>query len=417
MTQSRRQFIAQASAIGATAGFGLAGPAAQAFAAGGRGLEQAAPRRILFLGGTGFIGPHIVNRLLEKGHEVTLFNRGNRDELFPDLELITGNRIVDVEPGLTPLEDAVKGGRRWDAVIDTSNVHTWTEHSAALLKDAAEQYVYTSSMSVYADNSTPGQTEADGETATMPADEAARIDRLPYDMQYFGAVKRLTEVAAERYFPGRATIVRPGLIVGPRDGTHRFTYWPWRVRNGGEVLAPGAPDHRIMFIDARDLANFIVTLIESRSMGIFNANGPTDGPFTIGELLRGCRAATESDATFTWCDGDWLAERGVMNWQQMPVWINPNPAMAGFHGKSLTKAIAAGLSTRPLRETVIDTLAWLDETYIPAVAERGGTYAPGGRTPGITPEREAELLAEWHARDDASGGGAGAGADGEPLLA
>jgi 2'-hydroxyisoflavone reductase len=159
-----------------------------------------------------------------------------------------------------------------------------------------------------------------------------------------------------------------------------------------------------MFIDARDLANFIVRLIESRAMGIYNANGPADGPMTMGRLLDGCRTATDSDARFTWCDADWLAARGVMNWQHMPVWINPVPAMAGFHTRSLTKAIGAGLVTRPLRETVRDTLTWLDEEFIPAVTERGGSFEPGVGIPGITPAREAELLAEWRTRDTGEGG-------------
>jgi 2'-hydroxyisoflavone reductase len=361
--------------------------------------EPPAKLKVLFLGGTGFIGPHIVRALLDHGHEVTLFNRGNRAELFPDLELIEGNRIVDEEPGLAPLAAAIESGRRWDVVIDTSNVHTWTENSAALLKDAASHYVFTSSLSVYADNSVIDQTE-DGKLESMPDEEAAKIDRLPYNMQYFGAVKVRCEAAAERHFPGRTTIVRPGLIVGPRDFSNRFTYWPWRVRQGGAVLAPGDPADPVMIIDVRDLAAFLVKLIEDRTYGIFNANGPASGDMTIGAMLDACRRATESDATFTWASAEFLAEHEVGPWMDMPVWVPPADGMEGFHRKSMARALAAGLTTRPIDETIIDTLTWLDDEYIPSLAERDRAYEPGVSAPGITREREAELLEELKAKPE-----------------
>jgi len=382
---TRREFLTTAAALTAL------GPAALARA----GQEQK-KLKILFLGGTWFIGPHIVKDLRARGHEVTLFNRGNED-MFPDLELIKGNRIVTEEPGLTPLAAEIEKGRRWDAVIDTANVHPWVEHSASLLADAADQYLFTSSMSVYADNSVIDQDES-GEVATMPEEEAAKIVDLSYNMQYFGAVKALCERAAEKHFPGHATVVRPGLIVGPRDFSSRFTYWPWRVRQGGEVLAPGKPEHPVMFVDARDLAAFIVVLLETTTPGIFNVNGPAARDMTIGKLLDACKDATGSDAMFTWVDGDWLAERGVNAWAQMPVWIPPSEGMEGFHRMSIAKALAAGLTTRPVRETIVDTLAWLDDEYIPKLTEKGKSYEPGVRAPGISRERETELLAEWHAR-------------------
>jgi len=395
---SRRAFLASASTLSAAVGLGATGGLfRRAAAAPPDDAGAGGTKKILFLGGTGFIGPHIVRRLVDAGHEVTLFNRGNRDALFPGLERIVGNRIPTEGAGLEPLRTAIAGGRRWDAVIDTANVHAWTEHGAALLKDAADRYHYVSSMSVYMNNAEIGQDET-AATATMPEEEAAKIDRLPYDMAFFGAVKRLSEVAAERHFPGRTSVIRPGLIVGPGDGSQRFTYWPWRVRKGGEVLAPGAPDHRVTFIDVRDLADFHAKLIAEAATGIHNVNGPVGANQTIGGLLEGCRGATGSDATFTWVDGDWLAERGVGAWAQMPVWIPPAPGMQGFHAKSIAKAVAAGLTTRPLADTVQATLAWLDDEYVPGVTERGGAYEPGVRHPGITPEREAELLAEWNAR-------------------
>ena len=384
--------MAMTAAAGLAAGAGLVVPglAQRALAQPGGGGKK----NILFLGGTGFIGPHIVRALLDAGHTVTLFNRGNRNELFPDLEQITGNRIVDIDPGLTPLKEAIDSGRQWDTVIDTANVHTWVENSAGLLKDAAEQYVFTSSMSVYADNSVIGQDE-DGEIATMPDDIADEIDRLPYDMNYFGAVKARCEAAARRHFGDRAFVLRPGLIVGPRDFSHRFTYWPWRIRQGGEVLAPGAPDHPLMYLDVRDLAAFLALNITRGTGGTFNINGPATGPITIGRLVNGINDSLNAGADFTWVEGDWLAQRGVNAWAQMPVWIPPSPGMQGFHRKSIERAVAAGFTSRPLAETVKDTLAWFDDEYLPLAEERGRPYQPGENAPGISMEREAALLTEW----------------------
>jgi 2'-hydroxyisoflavone reductase len=270
MNRSRRRFLAGVGAVslGVVSLGAFAGEAVAQDAGGDEKLK------ILFLGGTGFLGPHTIDILTEHGHEVTLFNRGNRKEMFPELELIVGNRIADIEPGLTPLEEAVASGRRWDAVVDTASVHTWTENSAEVLKGATDHYIYISSLSAYASTSGDGRHE-DDELASMPDEVADSIDRLPYDMNYYGAVKARSEAAAQEAFPGTATVIRPGLIVGPRDFTHRFTYWPARVREGGEVLAPGTPDDPVMFIDVRDLAAFLVTVIENDTYGVFNANGPT----------------------------------------------------------------------------------------------------------------------------------------------
>ncbi len=352
------------------------------------------PLQILFLGGTGMLGPRFIEIARARGHEVTLFNRGARSEMNPDLELIEGNRIVGVEPGLGPLQEAVRGGRRWDAVVDTAIVHTWVEHSAALLKDAADQYQYISSLSAYASTSGKAQREGDP-VATMPDDVADGIDRARYDMSRYGAVKARGEAAAERHFPGRATVLRPGLIVGPRDVTHRFTYWPNRVREGGAVLAPGAPDHPIRFIDARDVAAFMLRTLEDRSFGIYNTNGPVGEAMTIGRLLDTCKAVTGSDAEFTWVDADFLSARGINGWVQMPVWLPPVGEYSGFHSTSLEKSAAAGLATRPLEETSRDTLAWFDAWRGGDARARGEAYAPGGSVPGITPEQETETLEAW----------------------
>lgn len=403
MQHTRRQFIASAGALGAVSLF--AGPTALGSSLL-RTTRKAKGIKILFLGGTGMLGPHAVRMLVDRGHEVTLFNRGNRDEMFPDLEFIEGNRIVDEGPGLKPLEEAVAGGRRWDAVIDTASVHTWVENSAKVLKDAADHYTYISSLSVYADNSQTGLDETD-EVATMPDDVAETITTPRYNMMYYGAVKARSEAAAERHFPGRAMVHRPGLLVGPRDFTHRFTYWPARVREGGEVLAPGAPDHALQFIDVRDLAAFMVHAIEQQHTGIYNVNGPIGSRMTTGKMLDTCKKVTGSDATFTWVDGEFLGANGVAPWVQMPVWIPPAEGSAGFHTRSLEKATKAGLKTRPLDETVRDTLAWFDDEYLDrwkeAMIQRGmedPEFTFGGQVPGITREREAELLAAWKEQAD-----------------
>lgn len=403
MRQTRREFLLTASATSAAALLGLGAFPQHALARvrAGKGLK------ILFLGGTGMLGPHVIRILIDRGHEVTLFNRGNRDELFPDLEFIQGNRIVEVEPGLKPLQDEIDKGRTWDAVIDTASVHKWVEDSAKLLKDAAGHYTYISSLSVYADHSKVGLDEDDA-LATMPDEVADGITALPYDMQYYGAVKARSEAAARESFPAGALIHRPGLLVGPRDFTHRFTYWPCRVREGGEVLAPGQPDHAIQFIDVRDLAAFMVLGIEQKLTGTFNVNGPVGGGMTIGTLLDTCKQATASDATFTWADAQWLAEQDVHAWAQMPVWIPPVGESAGFHARDLSRAARAGLTTRPLETTIADTLQWFDEEYLPqrrqAIEARGEEVTPfsfGGNVPGLTREREAELLAMWKARQEA----------------
>jgi 2'-hydroxyisoflavone reductase len=390
MLQSRREFL--------IASAGASAALVSGSALGGLFAASRKPMKILFLGGTGFLGPAAVELLAKAGHEVTLFNRGKRDELFPDLEQILGNRIVTEEPGLAPLKAEIDKGRRWDAVVDTANVHTWVDHSAALLKGSVDHYVFISSLSAYADTSGQGRKEEDA-VATMPDDIADGIDRLPYDMTYFGAVKARCEAAAERHFPGRATVLRPGLIVGPRDFSHRFTYWPWRVRQGGEVLAPGNASDPVQFIDVRDVGAFIVRVIEQRAMGIFNVNGPAAGGMTIGGLLDACKGATASDASFTWVDADFLAERQINGWAQMPVWLPPVGETEGFHRTSIERALAAGLSTRPLGETVRDTLAWFD-AWLPEIKEsRGYEYKPGENAPGVSREQEARVLEEWKQRE------------------
>jgi 2'-hydroxyisoflavone reductase len=334
---------------------------------------------ILILGGTSFLGPHVVECARDRGHSVTLFNRGRTNPgLFPDVEKLAGDRDPRKERGLAALE----GDRCWDAVVDTSGyVPRIVLASAQLLAGRVGQYVFVSSISVYADNSIVDMDES-GPIATMP-DET--VEEMGPQFENYGPLKALCEKAAEEALPGRATSVRPGLIVGPRDNAPRFAYWPARIEQGGEVLAPGAPDDPVQFIDVRDLAAFIVGAIETRMTGVFNATGPVS-PMCMAEMLYGCKAVTGGDALLTWVDAAFIESQGLRPWVDLPVWIPPEGETAGFHRVNCRKAIAAGLTTRPLARTVEDTLRWL--------------RTPESRKPaGIARQREAEVLAAWHARE------------------
>src|SRR5215203_624305 len=290
--------------------------------------------KILILGGTVFLGRHLVEAALAGGHDVTLFNRGQHNpELFPAVEKLRGDRDGD----LSALE-----GRRWDAVIDTSGyVPRIVGASAALLAPNAGHYTFISSLSVYGDTRSPGMDESvPVATIDDPANESVQ--------EYYGALKALSEQAAERAMPGRVLSVRAGLIVGPHDPTDRFTYWPRRVAEGGDVLAPGQPERFIQFIDVRDLAAWTVTMAESGGTGIYNANGRHDTT-TMADLLETCTAVAGSDARLIWVDDAFLSEQGAGPWMQLPLWIpESNAEMAGFLRVSSDKAIADGLTFHSL---------------------------------------------------------------------
>src|SRR2546423_203591 len=338
--------------------------------------------RILILGGSVFLGRHIVDAALARGHEVTLFNRGQHNpELFPQVERLRGDR----DGNLSALK-----GVRWDVVVDTCGfVPRVVRASAELLADAVELYVFVSSLSVYADFSQPGLQE-DAPLATMPDESSEDVN------EHYGALKALSEQAARDVMPGRFLAARPGLIVGPHDPTGRFTYWPRRVSEGGEVLAPGEVGRQIQFIDARDLAEWIVWAAEKRLTGVYNTNGP-ENLLTMAELLDECRSVSGSDARFTWVSDEFLEREGVGQWTELPFWIL-GENYRGFMAIDSSKAIAAGLGFRPLAETVRDTLNWLAETSQEFFPETSGELK---RPPaGITREREAELLSAWHERQD-----------------
>lgn len=300
--------------------------------------------RLLILGGTRFLGRHLVDAALARGHQITLFNRGKSNPaLFPDIETISGDRETDLNK---------LAGRRWDAVIDTCGyLPRIVRLSAQALREAVDSYVFISSISAYADFSQMGITEA-SPLATMPDETVEEITGETY-----GPLKVLCEKAVEAEFPSRALVIRPGLIVGPHDPTDRFTYWPFRVAGGGEVLAPETPEVPVQIIDGRDLAEFTLKLIEQKATGAYNATGP-DYDLTLGRMLETCKQVSNSNAVFHWASVEFLLQNQVNPWSDLPVWVPNNPENAGFSKVDVSKAIAAGLAFRPLAETIRDTLAW-----------------------------------------------------------
>ncbi len=372
---TRRDFL-QTTAI---AGGGLSLGLAACSSSESSGIRRARnPLNILILGGTSFIGPAQVEYALARGHTITLFNRGRTNpQLFPEVEKLRGDRNDDIE--------ALKG-REWDVVIDNHpSIPRWVRMTAELLKDSARQYVFVSSLSVYSDNSIIGQDE-NGPVATIDDPTIEQVTGATY-----GALKALCEQEAEKAFPGRATNIRPGLIVGPGDRSDRYTYWPVRIDRGGEVLAPGDPLDPVQVIDVRDLGEWMIHMVEESVFGVFNATGP-EKPLPIGDMLGSIKKAIGSDATFTWVNADFLQEQRVQPWSHMPVWFPPRGNMVGFGRFDCSRAIAAGLTFRPHEITASATLAWHKTR---PEEERTNLRA------GISAEREAEVLAAWHARGDA----------------
>ena len=327
--------------------------------------------RILVLGGTVFLGRMIVGAALQHEHTVTLFNRGRSNPgLFTNVEELHGDRTID----LSPIE-----GCCWDAVIDTSGfLPRVVNSSARFLANRVDHYTFISTLSVYGDVSSEGIDE----TGQLGQLEDETLETITADT--YGPLKVLCERAVEKAMPGRALIIRPGLIVGPFDPTDRFTYWVRRVSMGGEVLAPGRPGRSIQFIDVRDLAEWIIRMVEGKQTGTLNANGP-EKPLSMGELLETCKITSRSDANFIWVSEDFLQKQQVGPWQEMPLWVpESDPANTGFFTFSSRKALAAGLSFRPLAETISATLAW-DTPRLPSHALKAG----------LTAAHEQELLTAW----------------------
>ena len=376
---TRRTFLST-SAMAAGA-LGLTGP----LDLGTRLLAQprtGKPLRILILGGTGFIGPHQVRYAVERGHQVTLFNRGKTNPgLFKGMRGIE-ERIGDRAP--TPGNYASLATGEWDVVIDNPTTRPrWVREAAAAVKGRAGQYIFISTISTYAANDTPGADE----TAALATTTTPEIEDGPAFGPLYGPLKALAEQEAQKAFPGRATIIRPGLIVGVGDATDRFTYWPVRIERGGEVLAPPA-DHPVQIIDARDLSEWVVRCAEQQVYGVFNATGPATR-FTVRGMLERTRAALGAKATFTHVTSAFLEAQKVNPWSDLPVWVPPEGDVAGFTQRSIARALARGLTFRPFEDTVKATMAF----YAEQSDERKAQLRAG-----LAADREAAVLAAWKAR-------------------
>jgi 2'-hydroxyisoflavone reductase len=317
--------------------------------------------KLLVLGGTKFLGRAAVEAALAGGHWVTLFNRGETNPgLFPETEKLRGDR--------TAYLSALKG-REWDAVLDPSGyLPSVVRASAEMLADSVGHYLFVSSVSAYASLSQPVDEDSPlGELGDLPD------DKLTEDYSNYGPLKVLCEQAVADVFGERQASVRPGLIVGAHDPSGRFTYWPHRVARGGRVLAPAPPDARVQFIDAKDLGSWLVDLSERQAGGVYNATHPGR---SWRETLETCREVSGSDATFEWVPAEVLKEHEVGEWMELPLWIS-DPDSAAMHEVDVSRAVAAGLTFRPLEETVRDTLQ----------------HAQTVEGVGLAPERETQLLA------------------------
>jgi 2'-hydroxyisoflavone reductase len=340
MKSTRREFLQVTTAAGGALGLGMLGR--EAFARERQVQKADKPLRILILGGTAFTGPFQIDYALARGHQVTIFNRGRTEPtVLPELQ------------------------------------------TTELLKDSVDIYLFTSSLSVHADNSKIGITE-DDQVATIDDPTVEEITGETY-----GALKALCEEETRKAFPSGAIVVRPHLIVGPGDRSDRWTYWVARVARGGEVLAPGTPDDPTQYIDARDLAEFDIHLIETKALGTYSGVGPLS-PLSMGELLYGIRAVVSNEISFTWVEADFLAEHEVRPWGEMTAWLPPVGEYAGFSMFDNSRAVAAGLKYRPLAVTAKETLDW----WLAQPEERRASPRAG-----LAPEKEEKVLAAWHARE------------------
>src|SRR5438477_9045591 len=365
---TRRKFIQLSTAVG-TVGFNVN----ELFAE-----TSMKPLRNLSLGGTGFTGPFQVKYALSRGHKVTVFNRGKTHpgELPKEVEQLIGDRNGQLE--------ALKG-KQWDICIDNpTTLPAWVRAAAQILEGNVERYIFISTISVYADTSTgPDENTplakyegADPFKETLEAMKASGY-------KTYGPLKALSEQETEKWFPGKSLIIRPGLIVGPRDETDRFTYWPVRIDRGGEVLAPGNPSDPVQFIDGRDLAEWTIRMAENQETGIYNTTGPAK-ELGIGGMLDGIKNALNSNATFSWGDAEFLKQQKVEAWSDMPVWAGDE---LGMSRTNISRALAKGLTFRPLADTARDALTWFKAQK----PERQAKLRAG-----LTSEREKEVLATWH---------------------
>jgi len=375
MTVSRREFIQWSAAATTLAATGLDLAAAPA---------KVAPKRILILGGTGFLGPATIEIAQAHGHHVTMFNRGKtRPDLFPGVEKLHGDRDPKKGEGLKALE-----GGKWDAVIDNSGYYPrMVGASAALVAPHAKQYLYISSISAYKEPN-PENGNEDAPLATL-ADPS--VEEMGKEYQNYGGLKALCEQAAQKAMPGHATIIRPGYIVGPDDPTGRFTYWPVRFDKGGELAVPGAPSDPVEIIDVRDLAAWLVHLVEQGTTGVFNACGP-DKRLAWGSLVADFQKAGNPNAKPIWIPAEFMAKQEGI---EFPIWAPYLGETKGFHTWSNARAVKAGLKFRPALDTVKDTLSWY-KTQEKIEKGRNKLAAP-------TAEQETKLIAAWREASKAKG--------------
>jgi 2'-hydroxyisoflavone reductase len=386
MKTSRREFLESGVKAGAALALmrGARVRPAVAASAARQQRNSAAPMSILILGGTSLLGPYIVAYALERGHSITTFTRGRtrptvHPELFDEVEQLTGNRDGD----LTALE-----GRTWDAVIDNSGYRVqWARDSAELLRDAVDLYLYTSSIGVYYPYTRDILLETDTLNRDIPSGELTEVQQLEYG---YAVMKTRSEEVITEVFGDRAILSRPTYMVGPGDRTDRFTYWPVRLPRGGEILVPGKADDPVQFIDARDVAGFMVRLLEERRTGAFNVAGPAS-PMGMHAFVYGAHAAFANPVTYVSIpDYDFLAEHGVT---EVVPWIPPVGDNYGTAGASIEKAVSAGLTFTPLATTVRDTYEWWYSGVVPE--ERQVRMVSGEDS---LMAREAAIIAAWRAR-------------------
>lgn len=370
MATTRREFIHTAAA--AVAAAGVAGHGSANASIQGRAAK---PMKILILGGTGFIGPHMVRTALARGHQVSIFNRGRTNtHLFPEVEKLIGDRDSKVGDGLESLK-----GRTWDAVIDdTGYVPRHVRDSCDLLEGNVGRYLFTSTGSVYDLRSE--RIDEDSKLLEVTHPESEEVNK------YYGELKVLCEQAVRERYGEAGTIVRPHIVAGPGDTTDRYTYWPVRIDRGGEVIGPGDPATPVQYIDVRDLSEFCIHLVEQDTPGVYNGAGPTPSELSMRELLSAIRGVTSSDVRFTWVDEAFLAEHEVGLFGY-PLWVSLNSDYRGLARISVERSMKAGLTFRPLAVTAHDTLEW----FTSEPEERRAKLQ-------LNIERDAKILEAWHAR-------------------
>ncbi len=382
MPSTRRDFLKLSTAAGGALALGIRAGARAAETSempGASSGKAPKPMNLLILGGTGFTGPAQVRYARSRGHKVTVFNRGKTHpgELPEGVEQLLGDRNGKL--------DALKG-RKWDVAIDIpTSLPVWVRDAAQILQGNVDRYVFVSTISVYADQRKPDQDEFSALAEYKGADamKETRESLIASNFELYGPLKALAEKEAEKWFPGKTLIIRPGLIVGPGDESDRFTYWPVRIDRGGEVLAPGNKTDPVQLIDARDLAEWTVRMVELGATGAYNAAGPA-ALLTISAMLDEIKAATKSNATFAWADAEFLAAQKVSPWSDMPVWVPPRGEEGGLNRTSIKRALAKGLTYRSLADSTRDTLTWFKAQ--PAARQEK-------LRAGLTAAREAEVLA------------------------